>query len=107
MITAREPSGYTSGRQYCGPEGSDRPAFTLESGMLPPVRLLLLQVPAELGSRNQRKSGRRVTRLPAAMPRLASTLDQMEMLAVASVGRNAVSIYFWACLLPLASCVGG
>lgn len=53
--------------------------------MLPPVRLVLLLLPpAELGSRNQRNKGRRVTRLPAAIPRPASTLDQIEMLVVAS-----------------------
>jgi hypothetical protein len=33
-----------------------------------------------------------VTRLPAAMPRLASTLDQMEMLDVASGVGSVVSI---------------
>jgi hypothetical protein len=61
-------------------------ALTLERGTLPPVRLLLLLLPpAELGSRNQRNNGRRVTRLPAAIPRLASTFDQIEIWAVASV----------------------
>jgi hypothetical protein len=55
--------------------------------MLPPVRLLLLREwLAEMESRNQRKSGRRVTRPPAAIPKEASTLDQMEIWAVASVG---------------------
>lgn len=76
-----------SGRQYCGLDVVERTPLMLERGMLPPVRLLLLLLsPIELGSRNQRNNGRRVTRLPAVIPRPASTLDQIEMLAVASVG---------------------
>lgn len=89
MTTACESSS-KSGRQYCVPDVSDLTALTLERGTLPPVRLLLLLLllllpPPELGSLNQRKSGLSVTRLPAAIPRLASTLDQIEMFEVASV----------------------
>lgn len=84
-------SSSKSGRQYCVPDVLDLTALTLDRGTLPPVRLLLLLLllsPPELGSRNQRKRGRSVTRLPAAIPRLASTLDQIEMLEVASIERD-------------------
>lgn len=53
--------------------------------LLPFVLLLTLYVPAYELPRNQRKSGRRVTRLPAVIPRPASTLDQIDISLVASV----------------------
>lgn len=52
--------------------------------LLPFVLLLRPYVPAYELPRNQRKSGRRVTRLPAVMPRPASTLDQIDISVVAS-----------------------
>lgn len=42
--------------------------------------------------RHQRKKGRTVTRLPAVIPRQASTLDQIEIWAVASVQKNMSSV---------------
>ena len=85
-----------SGRQYCGLDAVERSPLTPERGTLSVRVLLLLLPPIELGSRNQWNSGRRLTRLPAVIPRPASTLDQIEMLAVASVGLSGVS---WGWLL--------
>lgn len=53
--------------------------------------LLTLREVWKLPSRKKRKSGRSATRLPAVMPRLASTFDHIEMLAVASGKGDAVS----------------
>jgi hypothetical protein len=61
----------------------------LDKGIL---SVLLLFELSYVVPRNQRKSGRSVTRLPAVIPSPASTFDQMEIWVVASEDSWLVSI---------------